>query len=389
MGKSLIITEKPSVARDIAAALGGFVEHDGYWESDAHVLTFAVGHLLELLEPEEIDDAYKRWTLDTLPIIPDEFRYKPKKGQSERIRLIRRLLERGDVDRLINACDAGREGELIFREIVRHAGSTKPIERLWLQSMTAAAIRDGFDQLRPGPELEGLAAAAECRAYADWLIGMNATRALTKRLKSRRETRAWSAGRVQTPTLAILVGRELEVLSHVPRSYWTVTATFEHDGTRYAGDWFDPQFAAAGDEDAKEDRIFDEAQARAVVAAVAGQDGTAEETRKPSRESAPPLFDLTSLQREGNRRFGWSARRTLNAAQRCYEAHKLLTYPRTDSRCLPENYRPVVAQVLDSLAAAGGSAPVALDEYARAAARLKKNGLVNERRVFDDAGISD
>jgi DNA topoisomerase-3 len=389
LGKALIITEKPSVARDIAGALGGFVEHDGYWESDAFLLTFAVGHLLELLPPEEVDPVYKRWTLDTLPIIPEEFRYKPKKGQSERIRIIRRLAERDDVDSLVNACDAGREGELIFREIVQHTGSSKPIERLWLQSMTTGAIRDGFDQLRPGAELEGLAAAAECRAFSDWLIGMNATRALTKRLKSRRETRAWSAGRVQTPTLAILVGRELEVLAHVPRSFWRVTGTFERNGTRYVGTWFDPAFESGDDGEAKEDRIFDEERARAVVAAVTGRAGVAEETRKPSRESAPPLFDLTSLQREGNRRFGWSARRTLNAAQRCYEGHKLLTYPRTDSRCLPENYRPVVAQVLDSLVAGSGSAPVALDDYASAARHLKQAGLMNERRVFDDAGISD
>jgi DNA topoisomerase-3 len=389
LGKALIITEKPSVARDIAGALEGFVEHEGYWESDAFLLTFAVGHLLELLPPEEVDPVYKRWTLDTLPIIPEAFRYKPKKGQSERIRIIRRLAERDDVDSLVNACDAGREGELIFREIVQHTGSIKPIERLWLQSMTTGAIRDGFDQLRPGTELEGLAAAAECRAFSDWLIGMNATRALTKRLKSRRETRAWSAGRVQTPTLAILVGRELEVLAHTPRSFWRVTGTFERNGSRYVGTWFDPAFKSGDDEEAKEDRIFDEERARAVVAAVTGRAGVAEETRKPSRESAPPLFDLTSLQREGNRRFGWSARRTLNAAQRCYEGHKLLTYPRTGSRCLPENYRPVVAQVLDSLVGASGSSPVALDDYARAARHLKQAGLMNERRVFDDAGISD
>ena len=182
LAKSLIITEKPSVARDIAGALGGFTEQDGYWESDAYLLTFAVGHLFELLEPEELDEKFKRWTLDVLPIIPDRFEIKKKKGQSERIRIIEKLLEREDVDRVINACDAGREGELIFREIVGFLGNSKPIVRLWLQSMTQAAIREGFSRLLPGAELEPLGQAAECRAYSDWLIGMNATRALTKRL---------------------------------------------------------------------------------------------------------------------------------------------------------------------------------------------------------------
>lgn len=391
MAKSLVITEKPSVARDIAAALGGFTEHEGYAESDRYVVTFAVGHLLELLEPDEIDPAYKRWTLDNLPIVPQEFRLKVKSGQTERVRTIKKLVQRDDVSELINACDAGREGELIFREIVKHLGATKPIRRLWLQSMTDEAIRGGFRSLRAGVELEGLAAAAECRSFADWLIGMNATRALTKRLKSRREKTAWSAGRVQTPTLALLVDRELEVVAHVPRPYWRVTAAFEHDGSRYAGVWFDPAFRESdGDGELRDDRIFDEARARAVVEASQARPGLAEETRKPSRESAPPLFDLTSLQREGNRRFGWSAKRTLGAAQRCYEAHKILTYPRTDSRCLPTDYRATVRGVLESFAHAGRSeAGGALAEYGEGAARLLDRGLENQGRIFDDAGISD
>ena len=230
MPKSLVITEKPSVARDIADALGGFHEADGWFESDDHVVTFAVGHLFELLPPEEIDPKYKRWTLDVLPILPKEFKYKAKKGQTDRIRTIKKLLAREDVNEVINACDAGREGELIFREIVEDLGSRKPIRRLWLQSMTKSAIRTGFATLRPGRDLEGLASAAACRARSDWLIGMNATRALTKRLKSRKEKTAWSAGRVQTPTLAMLVERELEILAHEPRAYWGVSASFEHAG---------------------------------------------------------------------------------------------------------------------------------------------------------------
>ena len=207
MAKALVITEKPSVARDIVGVLGGFTECDGYFESDTHVVTFAVGHLFELLSPEEIDDKYKRWTLDALPIIPSEFRLKPKKGHSERIRTIGKLLKRRDIKEVVNACDSGREGELIFREIIEYFASEKPIRRLWLQSMTDRAVRKGFEELRSGEDLQGLAAAAACRARSDWLIGMNATRAFTKRLKSRKEKTAWSAGRVQTPTLAMLVER--------------------------------------------------------------------------------------------------------------------------------------------------------------------------------------
>lgn len=407
MPKSLIITEKPSVARDIAAALGGFREDEGYFESDAFVLTWAVGHLFELLQPEEIDETYKRWTLDVLPIIPEQFQTKPKAGQTQRVRLIKKLLEREDVDRVINACDAGREGELIFREIVEHFRSTKPIDRLWLQSMTEDAIRTGFTRLRPGEELEGLAAAASARTRTDWLIGMNATRALTKRLKGRREKGAWSAGRVQTPTLALLVARELEVLAHVPRPYWRIVGSFEaggaaagplgqpQQGNLYQGTWYDPA-VAEGDDEARDDRIFDEARARELAAAVEGRAGEAEETRKPSRESAPPLFDLTSLQREAIRRFGWTARRTLSAAQRCYEQHKLLTYPRTDSRCLPNDYREPVRGVLQSFADAGRRGDAALGElrgpvreYGVGAARLLEQGLQNEGRTFDDNKVSD
>ncbi len=386
MAKALIITEKPSVARDIADALDGFTEHDGYWESRDHVLTFAVGHLFELLEPEEIDEKYKRWTLDVLPILPEKFRLKKKKGQTDRIRTIEKLAKRSDVDRLINACDAGREGELIFREIASYFELEKPIQRLWLQSMTGDAIREGFSRLMPGAQLEGLARAAECRAYSDWLIGMNATRALTKRLKSRKETRAWSAGRVQTPTLALLVERELEILAHVPRPFWRVTATFAAADHTYTATWFDPSFAANEDEERRDDRIFERARAEAVVAAARAGEAIASESRKPSRESAPPLFDLTSLQREVNRRFGWSARRALGAAQACYEAYKVLTYPRTDSRCLPSDYRSTVDGVLRKLSAASGEG---VADYAAGAKRLLRDGLLNADRVFDDRGVSD
>ena len=389
MGKALVITEKPSVARDITAVLGGFTEHEGYFESDTHIVTFAVGHLYELLSPEEVDEKYKRWTLDALPILPDEFQLKPKKGQSDRIRTIRKLLQRDDTDSVVNACDAGREGELIFREIADTLNTGKPVRRLWLQSMTSTAIRDGFGRLRPSSEFDGLAASAACRAQSDWMIGMNATRALTKRLKSRKEKTAWSAGRVQTPTLAMLVDQEFKILAHVPRPYWQVLASFDHDGNSYQGTWFDPNFKAGEDAELKDDRIFDENRAAAIVAAVAGQPAIAEETRKPSRETAPPLFNLTSLQREGNRRFGWSARRTLSAAQRCYERHKILTYPRTDSRCLPNDYRDIVDETIGSFANGAGQEGAEFSEYAAAAAQLKKAGLVNTERTFDDSKVSD
>lgn len=391
MGKSLVITEKPSVAADIVRVLGGFEEHDGYSESDQYVVTYAVGHLFELLSPEEVDEKYKAWTLEVLPILPNEggFQIKPKKGQSERIRTIKKLAKRDDVDGFINACDAGREGELIFREIVKYLEIDKPIRRLWLQSMTTAAIEKGFEALRPGEDFEGLAHAAECRAYSDWMIGMNSTRALTKRLASRKEKTAWSAGRVQTPTLALLVDRELEVLAHIPKPFWRVKANFEHSGTPYEGAWFDPKFKANEDEARREDRLFTEAEATAVVDAVSGQEATASETRKPSKENSPPLLDLTSLQREGNRRFGWSARRTLSAAQRCYERHKILTYPRTDSRCLPEDYRETVQTVLESYAGAAGHQEENFPDYARSAAHLIEHGLENEKRTFNNEGVSD
>jgi len=256
--------------------------------------------------------------------------------------------------------------------------------------MTDRAIRAGFEELKPGEDLEGLANAAACRARSDWLIGMNATRALTKRLKSRKEKTAWSAGRVQTPTLAMLVDREFEILAHRAKPYWRVETTFEHGGHEYVGSWFDPDFEADADADRRDDRIFEKARGEAIVAqAGAGAAGVASETRKASKESAPPLFDLTSLQREANRRFGWSARRALSAAQRCYERHKVLTYPRTDSRCLPEDYRETVDEVLAAYASAADHGEPEFVEYAAAAGHLRSAGLENTQRVFDDSNVSD
>lgn len=384
MGKALIITEKPSVAKDITKALGGFEEKKKgeYFESDTHVCTYAVGHILTLLAPEDVDTKFKRWRLADLPIIPEEFKTKPVHKQESRLKVITSLIKRKDVDILINACDAAREGELIFREIVKHVGIDKPVKRLWLQSMTKKAIVDGFQSLEEGSEYEGLAAAAECRANADWLIGMNATRALTVRLKSRNQRGvSWSAGRVQTPTLALLVDRELEVLEHVPKAYWRVSAKFKARG-EYEGVWFDPDFnRKTGDRDLKEDRIFDLAKAKKVIEESQNASAVAREVRKPSPKKAPLLFDLTSLQRAANSRFGWSATRTLRAAQRCYETHKVLTYPRTSSKCLPNDYIEVVADILNVFSQD--------KDFGSHAQKLLDTELLNKEKIFDDSKVTD
>lgn len=384
-GKGLIITEKPSVAKDITQALGGFEEKQKgeYYESDEFVCTYAVGHILTLLEPEDISDAYKRWRLSDLPIIPEEFKTKPVPKQKGRLTVIKKLIERKDVAYLINACDAAREGELIFREIVKFVGEQKPIKRLWLQSMTKKAIQDGFSALQDGNKYEGLASAAECRANADWLIGMNATRALTVRLKSKNQRGvSWSAGRVQTPTLGLLVERELEVLEHIPVAYWTVLGNFSVNGQDYEGTWFDPNFDKKNaTREQKEDRIFEKEKAEEILKLVNGKKGVASETRKPSQRQPPQLFDLTSLQRTANTRFGWSATRTLRAAQRCYETHKVLTYPRTSSKVLPEDYQGEVQRILGLFAETS--------EFGPHAQVLQKKGLLNQDKVFNNEGVTD
>jgi DNA topoisomerase-3 len=380
VAKALIITEKPSVARDIAAALGGFQEVDGYFESDRFCLSWAVGHLVELQEPDDINQAYKAWLLKDLPIIPNPFKLKAKPESSKLLNVLKKLLSRKDVTEVINACDAGREGELIFREILEYLELHKPTLRLWLQSMTPNSIRNGFAGLKPGSEFDRLGSAAQCRSEADWLIGINATRALTKRMKMPLDKAVWSAGRVQTPTLAMLVDRELEIYQHRPTPFWRLRARFQAVDHEYEGEWFDPGFKKK-DEEGRDNWILDQARVEELLAKVTGQRGQARETRKPSYENAPPLFDLTSLQREGNRRFGMSARRTLAAAQRLYETHKLLTYPRTDSRALPSDYRPQVDQVLAMLSHQA--------DYGKSAQHLRRVGLLNQERIFDDSAISD
>lgn len=383
-GKGLIITEKPSVAKDIVAALGGFKSGGGgaYWESDDYVCTFAVGHLFALLEPDEIDPSFKRWSFSTLPIIPTEFKLKPLPEHKQRISVIRSLVERKDIRFLVNACDAAREGELIFREIVDYTGAKQWVKRLWLQSMTPEAIRQGFAGMRDGTDLDGLGAAASCRAKSDWLIGMNATRAFSLRLRGKNDAAPWSVGRVQTPTLAILVGRELEILGHRPRPYFRVKAHFDAATHKYEGIWFDPKFKA--DElkpDLRDDRIFDKSLAETICKAVEGAPALASETREESKRFAPYLFNLTGLQKYMATRYKWTSKRTLDAAQRCYESHKVITYPRTSSSCLPSDYRAEVNKLVTGLEGD--------EEYGDFARFLRENGLQNTKRNFNDAGVSD
>ena len=381
MSKQLIIAEKPSVAQDIARALGGFTKEKDYFESDDYVLSSAVGHLLELTVPEEFEVKRGKWTFAHLPVIPPHFALRPIEKTNDRLKLLTRLIKRKDVDGLINACDAGREGELIFNFIAQHAGAAKPMRRLWLQSMTPNAIRDGFQRLRAASEVEGLRCAAVCRAESDWLIGINGTRAMTAFNSKTGGFHLTTVGRVQTPTLAIVVEREERIRKFEPRGYWELEARFACEAGEYAGRWFDEKFKRPeGDEHANAHRLWDAARAEAIRAKCAGQPGTVTEESKPSTQLSPLLFDLTSLQREANGRFGFSARTTLQLAQALYERHKALTYPRTDARALPEDYVGAAGDILGNLPA----------EYAPFAAEIANKGWVRpDKRIFNNAKISD
>ncbi len=382
MGKSLIIAEKPSVAADIARALGGFARHNDYFESSRYVLSSAVGHLLEIGMPEEEEVKRGKWTFSHLPAIPSKFALKPIEKSESRLRLLLKLLKRKDVAELINACDAGREGELIFRYIAQYAKTAKPIRRLWLQSMTQGAIRDAFGHLRSDEAMRPLADAAVCRSESDWLVGINGTRAMTAFNSKSGGFQLTTVGRVQTPTLAILVEREEKIRDFTPRGYWEVLGTFGAAGGDYGGRWFDDKFRKSDDPDARPERLWDEARARAIAAKCEGKPGTVTEETKPSTQAPPLLYDLTSLQREANGRFGLSARTTLSLAQALYERHKVLTYPRTDARALPEDYLPTVRDTLESLRESSA--------YASFAGQILKAKWVKpNRRIFDDSKISD
>ena len=373
--KTLIIAEKPSVGRDLAGALPGtFAKSEGYLESDTHVITWAVGHLVELAEPEDYDERFKRWRMADLPIAPDAFKLKPRDSKSRKqLNVVLKQLKRDDVDKVINACDAGREGELIFAYLYEvyleaRGAKPKPVERLWISSMTRQAISEGFEHLRPGEQMSSLEAAARSRSEADWMVGMNATRAATIR------GRAWvggvvSLGRVQTPTLAMIVGREREIQAFVSEPYWLVHANFD---LGYEGLWFE------GDET----RILNGERAQSIADKVAGAEGVvASVERKEASERSPLLYDLTTLQRDANRRFSFSAQRTLRAAQSLYESKKAITYPRTSSR--------YVSGDMVSLLKPTAATLEPIHEYAEAARFVLRLESLPLGRVVNDAKIGD
>src|SRR5690349_12846313 len=377
MGKTLVIAEKPSVGRDLTRALpGAFAKHEGYLESDTHVVTWAVGHLVQLAEPDEYDAKYKKWRMADLPIVPDRFKLVVRDERSRKqMTVITRMLKRDDVDEVINACDAGREGELIFAWTFEKAGAKKPVSRLWLSSMTSAAIKQAFSSLRPAAEFALLEEAARSRSEADWIVGMNATRAATIRLRSSFDG-AVSLGRVQTPTLAIVARREEEIRAFKPEPYWLVDAVFDPQegerGRRYGGRYH------AG----AQPRLKTAAEAEAIVAAVRGQVGEITKLDlSTKKERAPLLYDLTSLQRDANTRFGFSARRTLAAAQRLYEEHTALTYPRTSSRFLTGD---MAGEIKPTAELVGKRR-----EYARAAAYVTGLDTLPLGRVVNDAKVTD
>jgi DNA topoisomerase-3 len=389
MGKALIIAEKPSVAGDIAKALGGFKKVDDYQESEQYVVSSAVGHLLQITVPEQYEVKRGKWTFAHLPVIPPHFDLLPIERNEARLKLLTKLIKRKDVDLLINACDAGREGELIFRYIVQHAKSTKPIKRLWLQSMTPAAIREGFEALRSDESMLPLADAAVCRSESDWLVGINGTRAMTAFNSKSGGFHLTTVGRVQTPTLAILVEREERIKKFVPKDYWEVHGTFGAKAGEYPGRWFDEAFTREKGEKKdteaehlRPERVWDLKQAEAIRDKCQGKPGVVTEESKPTTQVSPLLYDLTSLQREANGRFGFSAKNTLGLAQALYEKHKVLTYPRTDSRALPEDYVGTVKKTLGMLADITG--------YSTHADRILKEDWVKpNKRIFNNAKVSD
>jgi DNA topoisomerase-3 len=376
MAKTLVIAEKPSVGRDLVGVLpGAFTKGEGYLEGPDHVVTWAVGHLVQLADPDEYEERFKKWRMADLPIVPEHFKLVVRDERSKKqMNVVKRMLGRDDVDAVVNACDAGREGELIFAYLYEKSGSRKPVQRLWLNSMTKRAIKEAFGELRPGADFAPLEEAARSRSEADWIVGMNATRAATIRLRSSFDG-AVSLGRVQTPTLAILARREEEIRAFRPEPYWLVGAEFDpvqngprvYEGRHYAGN--NPRLKTA-------------AEARAVVAACEGQTGAITKLEKSERKDRPPLlYDLTSLQRDANSRHGFSARRTLGAAQRLYEEHKALTYPRTNSRYLTGD---MVAEIKPIAQLLGSRS-----EYAQASRYVVGLDVLPLGRVINDAKVTD
>jgi len=411
--KTLVIAEKPSVAGDLAKVLGGFKKEGDFFENDRYVISSAVGHLLELVPPAGAEPAKGKWKMENLPSLPPEFDLAPIDKNVGRLNTLKRLLKRKDVDAVINACDAGREGELIFRNVMKAAGAKKPVKRLWMQSMTPDAIRTAFGRLRSDEEMRPLADAATSRSEADWLVGINATRALTAFNSQGGGFQKTTSGRVQTPTLAILVEREERIRSFTERGLFELIGHFAVSAGTYEGRWFDATFRKDESEanrttrllarsgldvpDAQERlqpdkgslwdehryayRVWHREIAEAIRARCEGKPGVIEEEKKPSTQAPPLLYDLTTLQREANGRFGFPAKMTLQIAQALYEKHKVLTYPRTDSRYLPEDHIATAKQVL------GSFSDPSLSRHAQKA--LTEGWVHPNKRIFNDAKVSD
>ncbi|MDX2109877.1 MAG: DNA topoisomerase 3 [Verrucomicrobiota bacterium] len=389
--KSFIIAEKPSVARDIASAIGRFKKVEDWFENDEYIISSAVGHLVELFMPEDMDPKLKFWRLESLPIIPEKFQLKPIDKTKDRFKELKKLMAREDVGTIINACDAGREGELIFTYIYELGHCKKPVSRLWMQSMTQQGIRDAFAQLRNGTELYPLRDAARCRSEADWLIGINGTRAITTRMLGSRRGQVATVGRVQTPTLAMVVERERLIRGFVPRDYWRIIGEFGITEGEYEGVFQRANFKKNGtDEEDKAERVWSAAEANRVLNEVkAGSIATVSEEKKRTTQIAPRLYDLTTLQREANNRFGLPAEATLRIAQSLYEKHKAITYPRTDSRALPEDYIPTVKTTLAAIQPDFISAQKVLDEgWVKPAKRIFNNKEVSDHFAIIPTGES-
>ncbi len=390
MPKTLIIAEKPSVASDLARVLGKelgkFTKDDatGSFRNDSLIITSAVGHLVEQKKPQTEDGKSLPWKMDYLPVMPRTMELEPIAKSADRLKKVLKLARSKEVTDLVNACDAGREGELIFRNIIRFGNIRKPLRRLWMQSMTDDAILDAWNHLKKDDDMLHLADAAVCRSESDWLVGLNSTRALTVLQSAAGGFNVTPTGRVQTPTLAILATRQKEILSFTPESYSEVRASFDTTSGSYEAKWYDPAWKK-NDQHPQHtrDRIWNEEEAATIAARCQGQPGTVKETRKPVSMPAPLLFDLTSLQKEASNRFGFSARRTLQIAQECYEKHKVLTYPRTDSKFLPGDYLSIATRTVAAVRDA-------MPEFASAAEDILASGRIHpSKRVFDSSKVSD
>ena len=365
MGKTLVIAEKPSVARDIAKTLGVSGKNEGYLTGENYVVSWAIGHLVTLAEPEAYDVKYKKWNFETLPILPDSMKLEAIKKTRSQLKVLHKLMHSREIDEIICATDSGREGELIFRYIYEITQCRKPFRRLWISSMTETAIREGFAHLQDGSHYDLLYHSARCRAEADWLVGMNASRAYTIRYGA-----LLSIGRVQTPTLALIVEKQKEIDAFVPQDYFEVQADFE----QYTGFWIDEK---------ENTRLDLREKAEQIAARVKGQRGIVSQIVKEEKRQLPPLlYDLTELQRECNRKFGFSAKKTLDIAQSLYEKRKMITYPRTDSRYLSDDMVGKIKQTLGRLKDVQEFSPYAAEV-------LAKEKLPLSKRIIDNSKVTD